>query len=93
MLNPGLLLERPLKLKEGRTYFIVLQHTDVCRCLLATYKEYIAEWSIPSTQTFWPHWIVQGGFYEKLDHDNNITPYKIPNTEEYQNNVDHFLGF
>ena len=93
MFNPGLLLERPLKLKEGRTYFIVVKKEHGVHCYLATYKETIAQWSIPSKKIFCPHWIIQAGFYEQLDHSNDVIPYKIPNWEEYQKNVDHFLGF
>ena len=97
MLNPGLILERPLKLKEGRTYFIVVNSPDGFKTYVAMYNEYIIEWAISSNKIFEPYWELETRQHSfttsKITHSNDITPYNIPNAQEYEAQVDHFLGF
>ncbi len=96
MFNPGLLLERPLHLKEGRTYFIVVPNYlgKGIHCCLATYYEISTQWvGMKQVKIFEPHWVENAIFTQTIAHDNSVIPYKIPNTEEYEKNVDHFLGF
>ncbi len=96
MFNPGLLLERPLKLKEGRTYFIVIPNYlgQGINCVFARYYEISTQWEgMKQVEIFEPHWVVDGIFSTSIAHDNTVIPYKIPDLEEYNKNVDHFLGF
>jgi hypothetical protein len=99
MFNPGLLLERPLKLKEGRTYLIVVPNYlgQGIRWYIATYYENVQQASFedPSVMLdmFTPHWVVDDNWMNSIAHDNSIIPYKIPNAKEYEAQVDNFLGF
>lgn len=80
---PGLVLERPTKLKDNRTYLIAYNDETGFHFERATFHDGIV-----------PYWYVNKLWgVMSIVHNNHVEPYKIPNAKEYLEQVDHFLGF